>query len=335
MSTEQPATGKFAGQITGQFTGQFAQPAPPIDRHAAPGRVALSVRDRDRSVAFYTHTLGLSVLQENDAQVVLGSQGRALLVLVGDPQLKPWPGRGFAGLYHFALLFPTRLGLADALARLLEAGAALEGASDHGVSEAIYLRDPDGHGIELYRDRPREQWPFAEGSPAGQGGYRQVAMISEPLDLQDVLGELATQTPPWRGSQGEGADSGGNGGGIAEPGVRMGHIHLHTSTLDSARRFYGEGLGLALMQEYGGSALFMAAGGYHHHLGLNVWAGVGVSAGPETVARLLWYEMVVPHGLAEQVAHLQAAGVPVEPIAEEWAVIDPAGIRVHLVAQAA
>lgn len=289
-----------------------------IDPDTRPGRVALIVRDLARSLDFYTNVLGLEVLSDNDEHAVLGSHGRELLHLYPQADARPWTGRGHAGLYHFALLFPSRLGLGDALRRLVETQVALEGASDHGVSEAIYLRDPDGHGIELYRDRPRDQWPFEDGT---------LAMVSEPLDLQGILNELSTLSPDWQG---------------AEPGLAMGHIHLHTSDLNQALAFYSAGLGFALMQRYGSAALFLAAGGYHHHLGLNLWAGANVPPPPEDMARLLWYELVVPHGLETVIAQLQAAGYAVEQrdsgeqhdsVGQHdsaWEIIDPAGLRLRL-----
>ncbi|MEX1021236.1 MAG: VOC family protein, partial [Litorilinea sp.] len=249
-----------------------------------PGRIALTVRDLDRSIEFYTQSLGLTARRIDDNHARLDAHGYELIQLHQVPAARPWPSRGYAGLYHFALLSPTRLGLAHALRRLVETQTPLEGASDHGVSEAIYLRDPDGHGIELYRDRPRSQWPVADG---------ELQMVSDPLDLYGILGELSLENPDWEGVQ---------------PGTRMGHVHLHGSDLNAALGFYRDGLGLSLMQRYGGSALFLAAGQYHHHLGVNLWAGANVPPPPADMARLLWYELVVPGNVAAIVEQLAAQG---------------------------
>jgi catechol 2,3-dioxygenase len=288
-----------------------------IHGDARPGRVALSVGDLARAVDFYTTALGLTLLEKNEGEARLGSAGRELLCLYEQKGAQPWPGQGFAGLYHFALLLPSRLGLADALRRLAETQTSLEGASDHGVSEALYLRDPDGHGIELYRDRPRAEWPIVNGA---------LQMVSDPLDLHGILAELEAARPDWQGIQ---------------PGVSMGHIHLHTNDLDAALGFYVDTLGFELMQRYGGSALFVAAGGYHHHLGLNVWAGVGVPPPDARLARLLWYELIVPAGIDRIIARLKSSGyTPEEKEGPTWdgkhvgqggQVQDPAGLSVRLI----
>lgn len=308
--------------ISDSDSGPDGRPTAAIHPATTIGRVALYVRDLDRSVEFYTTALGLVVHHMNDETAQLGASTpgagtRELLRLQRLPNAQKWPTRGYAGLYHFALLFPSRVGLADALRRLVENHTPLEGASDHGVSEAIYLRDPDGHGIELYRDRPRAQWPVVNGS---------LQMVSDPLDLYGILGEVGEREVEWEGVQ---------------PGTRMGHIHLHTADLNAAQAFYGSVLGFDLMQRYGGSALFMSAGGYHHHLGLNLWAGSNVPPAPDNVARLGWYEIVIPADLDRVVARCAAHGHAVTPVSHEVAysehkgaayqVIDSAGLAVRLV----
>ena len=165
--------------------------------------------------------------------------------------------------YHFALLFPTREELARALQRLAATRTSITGASDHGVSEAIYLNDPDGNGIELYVDRPREAWP------PPRGANERVGMFTEPLDLPDLIG-LVEGSDPVR---------------HAGEGLRLGHMHLHVGELGEALRFYTDELGLEEMTRYPGAA-FVAWDGYHHHLGINVWRGEGVPPAPDDAVGL-------------------------------------------------
>ena len=232
------------------------------------GAVHLTVADADRSVAWYQDVLGLVQHRREDGVSALGAGGEDLLVLREEPGARP-AGR-HAGLFHFALLSPSREALAQAVRRLADARAAVDGASDHGVSEAIYLRDPDGHGIELYADRPRSAWP----TPGGPG--ERVRMYTRALDVQDLLATVDGEPTAAR----------------ADPDLRMGHLHLHVGDLAAARAFYADRVGLELMTTYPG-ALFLAAGGYHHHLGVNTWAGEGVGPAPHGTARLLEWTMVL------------------------------------------
>lgn len=235
------------------------------------GDVRLTVADLDRSLGFYREALGLQVADREDARVALSADGHlpAQIVLTEQPGAQPKPRRA-SGLYHFALLSPNRHALARAVGRLASTGVRIGGASDHGVSEAIYLSDPDGHGIELYADRPREQWPYRNG---------QLQMVTEPLDLDSLMAELRGDDQPWSG---------------ADPDTRLGHIHLHTADLDRGAAFYHDVLGFDEMQRYGPSALFLSAGGYHHHIGLNTWAGVGVPPPPAGSVRLQGFSIVLP-----------------------------------------
>jgi catechol 2,3-dioxygenase len=221
------------------------------------GPVHLIVSDLDRSVAFYQDAIGLQVHDQTDAEAALGTgTGAPLLVLAGQPGARR-AGR-HAGLYHVALLYPSREELARALQRLVVTRTPVEGASDHGVSEAIYLSDPDGNGLELYRDRPREQWP-----PPAQPG-EQVGMFTDPLDLQALYDTVAAD-PPQR---------------HAAAGLTVGHIHLHVNDLPAAVAFYTGELGLDLMMMFGDQAAFLSWDGYHHHVGLNTWRGVGIPGVP-------------------------------------------------------
>jgi catechol 2,3-dioxygenase len=227
----------------------------------APAEVTLTVADLRRSIDYYENAIGLSVSSREDGTARLGVPGRDLLVLEQQPGVRP--GRGTnTGLYHFALLLPERHYLGAWLAHAAGSHVHLTGASDHFVSEALYLRDPDGHGIEIYSDRPRDTWTKLPDGSLNIG--------TVPLDLQDLMranasGEALERLPD---------------------GTVMGHIHLQVAHLEEARRFYTDAIGLDLMIEIPGQASFVSSGGYHHHLGMNVWAGVGAPPAPPDQARL-------------------------------------------------
>jgi catechol 2,3-dioxygenase len=204
-------------------------------------------------------------------------------------------------LYHFAILVPSRADLARSLRRLVDTDSAMQGAADHGVSEALYLADPDGNGIEVYRDRPRAEWPYVGGA---------LAMGADRLDVDALLGE----------------SPGADGAGLAQ-GTTIGHVHLHVSRLPEAEHFYVDILGFALMQRYGPSALFVSAGGYHHHIGLNTWAGVGAPPPPPGAIGLRHFVVRLPdaHAASAVVDRLRAATVHFEETAGGVLVHDPAG----------
>src|SRR5687767_7666956 len=221
---------------------------------AAIGAVHLTIASLDRSVGFYEGHLGFRTRQRSAATAALGAGDDDLLVL-HEAASAPRVTRT-TGLYHFAILVPSRLELAHSLQRLAGKRTPMQGFSDHGVSEAMYLADPDGNGIEVYRDRPRSEWPFAGG---------RLHMGADPLDLDGLLAELDGRGSVWSG---------------LAPETRIGHVHLHVHRLADAERFYVDGLGFDVMQRWGTSALFLAVGGYHHHIGLNTWAGVGAPPPP-------------------------------------------------------
>lgn len=225
----------------------------PEDAHI--GEVSLTVTNLERSVAFYRDVLGFREVTRDDGVSRLGADARTLVELHENPQAIPKPRRS-TGLYHFAILVPSRAALGRSLRRLFERRWPLTGASDHLVSEALYLNDPDGLGIEIYRDRPRGEWPRRDG---------QIAMATDPLDLQNV------QDQP-------GADAAWTG---LEAGTVIGHVHLHVPHLDTAEAFYCGRIGFEPMVRGYPGALFVAAGGYHHHLGLNTWTGIGAPPPPE------------------------------------------------------
>jgi catechol 2,3-dioxygenase len=265
------------------------------------GQVALGVADLARSIAFYRDVLGFEVLQEEASQAVLGVGGEPLLRLQERPGAPPSPVSA-TGLYHFAILVPTRLDLARSLLHLLESGYPLGGASDHLVSEALYLSDPDRNGIEIYRDRARDDWPRREG---------RILMATDPLDLHALLAEAEADGRPWKG---------------LATGTRLGHMHLQVGDIPRARDFYHGVLGFDIMfdmEQMG--ALFVSAGGYHHHLGLNTWHSRGGHPAPEGSAGLRFFTVHVPgeDALAPVLARLDAAGIAYQRQSDGVVVEDP------------
>ena len=267
------------------------------------GRVALAVADVERSIRFYSDVMGLALLSRDGNVAQMGAGDTPLLLLHGQPGLSPV--RRATGLYHFALLLPSRADLGDALQHYVDANAPIGGFADHAVSEAIYLTDPDGHGIEVYRDRPRAEWPYT-GNTLG--------MTTDPIDFQGVL---RAQSGAWRG---------------LPPGTMMGHIHLQVASIAATEQFYINQLGLDLVIRYGPSATFLAANGYHHHIGANTWAGGGLPPAPADAARLLWYELRQPDAAAVDAiaARLEAAGYAFTREADGLRVVDPSGIALLL-----
>lgn len=231
----------------------------PADARIASIRVVVS--DLDRSLRFYRETIGFQLIERRGDDATLGAAGGpVLLELLQRTDAIPRPRRS-AGLYHFAILVPSRAALGRAVRRLADQRWSLTGAADHLVSEAVYLDDPDGLGVEIYRDRPRESWRVDGG---------QVAMATDPLDLEGVVGEPGAERA-WQG---------------LDRGTVIGHVHLQVAQLADAEAFYCGDIGFTpTLRRYPG-ALFVAAGGYHHHVGLNTWAGVGVPPPPEQAVGL-------------------------------------------------
>lgn len=276
------------------------------------GAVSLTVSDLARSQDFYERAVGLEARERADGGVGLGVDGSADLIrLYGDPTA-PKLDRRATGLFHLAVLLPDRRYLAMALGRLAQARWPLDGASDHLVSEALYLSDPDGNGIELYRDRPREQWRY-------QDGMLQMATLR--LDLDDVLGELNGTAEIE---------------GLAPAGTTIGHVHLQVSELARIEAFYGRVIGLDVTVRGYPGALFMAAGGYHHHLGLNTWNSAGGSAPSPGAVGLRDYELRLadPADLERIVGRARDLGVAVEDAEGNPRLRDPSGNAVRLVAPA-
>ena len=253
------------------------------------GPVHLTVTDLDRSIAFYESALGMRLHRRDGDTAAMGAGEEDVLVLAERPQAGP-PGR-HAGLYHYALLFPTRAELARAAVRLLERRTPIQGASDHGTHEAIYLPDPDGNGIELAADRPREQWPEVGSRDFYTGG-------PQPLDMAALLAVVDGEPPRAQ----------------AEPGLRVGHLHLHVGDLERGLAFYRDLLGFDLIARIP-SAAFVSAGGYHHHLGFNTWRGEGVPPAPDGIVGLRHWTVVLPDeaDVAGLRGRIEAAGHATEP----------------------
>ena len=263
------------------------------------GRSALRVADLEEMTAFYRDVVGLRVLDRSGTTTALGAGETALLVLEADAEADPRTG---PGLYHNAVRVPSRGALGDALGRVRERWD-LEGASDHRVSEALYFTDPEGNGVEVYRDFPRESWPETDDGRAG--------MATDPLDLPALEAAAA-------GEDRVPADT------------DLGHVHLEVSSLDAVREFYVDTLGFAVRDTYPG-ALFVAAGGYHHHVGANVW---NERTGSAEGRGLSWFEVVVPEpGFDDARERLAERGRSFTETDGGIAVADPDGIEVRLRAE--
>ena len=273
------------------------------------GVVRLQIADLDRSIAYYEGVLGFRVIKSDGRVATLGPADRsaALLELIEKKGVHAVPRRGRLGLFHFAILLPTRGDLGRFVSHLVEIGAHA-GSSDHLVSEALYLSDPDGLGIEVYADRPRSAWTY---------NGREIAMATIPLDLADVMAAGADK--PWMGMPN---------------GTVIGHVHLHVGDLDAAARFYHEALGLdKVVWGYPG-ALFLSAGGYHHHLGTNTWAA-GAPSATDDDARLIEWELVLPDAasVADAAASVERSGGSVERAPNGTSLVrDPWGTAVRLIA---
>jgi catechol 2,3-dioxygenase len=271
--------------------------APVLPTSLRVGAVELTVTDLDRSVGFYESAIGLRLHRREDGRAALGAGGEDLLVLVEDANARP-AGR-HAGLYHFALLHPSRLELARAAHRLAATRTRISGASDHGISEAIYLPDPDDNGIELAADRGRERWGDLS-DPTALGG-------PEPLDLGGLMLLVEDEQPRAH---------------VAADTV-VGHVHLHVGDLERGLAFYRDVIGFDVMTLLD-SAAFVAAGGYHHHLGFNIWRGRGVPPAPAGSVGLRHWTIVLPADAAAALRErVIAAGAPYEDRPEGLLVRDP------------
>ncbi|USB32679.1 VOC family protein [Paenibacillus sp. YPG26] len=274
------------------------------------GIVKLKVSNLERSVAFYKEVVGLKELNRKGNTAELTVDGvHPLVVLRELDHADVLPRKAGAGLYHFAILLPDRASLGLAVRNLIEHQISV-GQGDHLVSEALYINDPDNNGIEIYADRPRETWQRDE-----QGHY---VMSTDQVDIEGLL--AASEGLEWAG---------------LPLGTQIGHVHFHVSDLKKAEEFYTQVLGFDIVATYGQAALFISAGGYHHHIGLNTWAGVGAPPVPENAAGLDYYELVLPDRseLEAVVQRLKNAGAEVQQKQGDWFARDPFNIQVKLVAQ--
>lgn len=273
-----------------------------IDPATTVGLLSLSVSDLARSITYYAEAIGFAVLQRDGSSAVLGVAGTPLLLLTEQSGAQPWPrgGASYTGLYHFAILLPTRTDLGRWLRHWLDLGLPMPGQGDHLVSEALYLEDPDGHGIEVYRDRPREEWPRADG---------QIQMASDPVDIRGLLAEAERAGISWVG---------------LPPGTRLGHMHLQVGDIAEATAFYHEVLGFDIVARMQ-SALFISAGGYHHHLGLNIWHSKGAGPAPARSVRLRFFTVDLSSEDARQAVlkRLDAARIGYSRLAGVVEVQDP------------
>jgi catechol 2,3-dioxygenase len=279
-------------------TARTSTSAPVLADTTRLGATHLTVTDLARSVAFYEEVVGLRARDVRDGTAELGD------VLVLHEERGARRAARHAGLYHVALLFPSRAELARAAVRIAVTQTPIQGASDHGTHEAIYLPDPDGNGLELAWDRDRSVWPSYEEQLAGG---------VQPLDVEGLLGVVAGEEPSTR----------------AGDGVVTGHVHLHVGDVDAARRFYRDGLGFDVMADLG-TAVFVSAGGYHHHVAFNLWRGQGVPPQPDGVVGLGHWTLVLPDEphLTAVAQRLQAIGAPVAEHPDGLLARDPSGIAV-------
>jgi catechol 2,3-dioxygenase len=271
------------------------------------GPVELTVADLDRSLEYWRRTIGLRVLERENGRALLGADS-PILRLAEETGARP--DTGHTGLYHVALLVPDRPSLARFLAHVGRERIRLQGLSDHEVSEAIYLRDPDRHGIEVYADRPRELWE----------GHVMERMTTMPLDVDGLLGELGDPDAELF----EGLPA----------GTTVGHVHLRVADVDATVGFYRDVLGMGLMAQLGPAAAFLSAGGYHHHVGANVWESRDAPPAPAGFATLRHATIVLPDATERDrvAARVANAGQEPEPSDGGLLVRDPSGNRLLLTA---
>ncbi|MGO4529701.1 VOC family protein [Paenibacillus sp. 2TAF8] len=276
------------------------------------GEVSLKISNLDRSIQFYTDVVGLKLLTRQEHIATMTADGKTVLLRLEEVKDSiTLPERSHAGLYHFAILLPDRKSLGLAIRNLVASGIDI-GQGDHLVSEAFYISDPDLNGIEIYADRPRETWK--------RDVDNNYIMASDPVDVQSLFDLSANET--WTG---------------LPAGTVIGHVHFHVRSLEEARSFYTGVLGFDIVGNFANmSALFVSAGGYHHHLGLNIWAGVNAPVNPSNATGIDYFAIVYaePEEVEQAVERLRQAGFEVTRDAEAWYAVDPQNIRIRLVSAA-
>ncbi|MFL6562938.1 MAG: VOC family protein [Bacillus sp. (in: firmicutes)] len=268
------------------------------------GEVNIKVKNLDYSLTFYQNIMGFQVLEKSEGKAVLTTDGKTPLVTLEQPEDAAAKTARTSGLYHFAILLPSRADLSVFLRHMIQTGYPL-GAADHYVSEALYLNDPDGNGIEVYRDRPSAEWKWNNGL---------VDMATEELDGNAILEESDAE---WNG---------------LPAGTLMGHIHLHVADLKKAEQFYTKGLGFEIVSYYP-QAAFLSTGGYHHHIAINTWQGEGAATPPKNSVGLNWYSLVFPNAAVRQnaIKQLKQLGALVTEEADFYVTSDPSGNQIRLV----
>jgi catechol 2,3-dioxygenase len=270
------------------------------------GHVKVKVENLERSLSFYQEVIGFKILEQSKTSATLTTDGKTSVLSIEQPEnIIPKRSRT-TGLYHFALLVPTRADLGKILKHFIQIGYPLQGASDHLVSEALYLADPDGNGIEIYSDRDPSTWVWNND---------EVEMATLPLDTESLLEE--GQADEWNG---------------LPAGTVMGHIHLHVSELEKTEQFYIKGLGFKVVFRYGNQALFISTGNYHHHIGLNTWNGVGAPKPPSNSVGLESFHLILPNEEKRNnmVNQLKSIGASVTEEKGSFVTIDPSGNRIYL-----
>lgn len=270
--------------------------------------LALKVNDLERVLTFYQDVIGFQILEKSKEKASLTADGKTKLLTLEQLENGQPKQKNTTGLYHFALLLPNRADLARVIIHLAEKNIQL-GAADHLVSEAVYLSDPEGNGIEIYIDRPEDTWTWQNG---------EVKMVTDPLNIEDLLKEAGEKT--WQGLPAD---------------TVMGHIHLHVANLDETRIFYQDGLGFEVVLHFGNQALFMSTGKYHHHIGLNTWAGVGAPQSEESSVGLKQFTLAYPTVEArnQAVNQLKQLKAHIEETDNAVYTEDPSGNRIELSVQ--
>ncbi|MGG3625138.1 VOC family protein [Bacillus gobiensis] len=275
--------------------------------HTFVNQVDIKVQNLERSLAFYQNVIGFQLLEQADNKAFLTADGKTPLLIIEQPEYVIPKQPRKTGLYHFALLLPSRPDLASVLNHLIEIGYPLQGASDHLVSEALYLGDPDGNGIEIYADRPSSLWDWND---------KEVVMATKALDADGLLAE-------GKGLQWTGLPA----------GTLLGHIHLHVSEMENTKEFYTKGLGFQIVSRYGNQALFLSTGEYHHHIGLNTWNGVGAQKPAENSVGLKSFSLVLPDEETRKktIEQLTTIGAAVKKENDIVITHDPSGNQIQLI----